>query len=349
MNLFGGETNIFGLDIGTTGLRVAQFRGSSSPKTLVTYGAIAVDQRFSQSSAEADKKKLGEAIQKLLHDTNISTENVVLGIPSQKVFSTVVDLPSLSKQELPQSIKYQAEQYIPTSLDKVKLDWAVLGPSPSVQDSQEVLLVSAPNDYVESRLELVESIGLKVVAIEPDSVGLVRSLVPQDYQGACIILDMGAHSTDLVVVYGGAPRLIRSIGTGGETLIKSAAQNLNIDYKQAAQFVSKFGLTQNKLEGQVYKALQSSVDGLIEEINKSIKFFVQRYQQAQADKVIVAGGASRLPEFPLYIANSLSLPVEIGNAWTNVNYDPSLHDTLLSISSQFGVAAGLALREGSAL
>jgi type IV pilus assembly protein PilM len=155
---------------------------------------------------------------------------------------------------------------------------------------------------------------------------------------------MGARTTDLIVVYGGAPRLIRSIAVGGETLIKSAMQNLNTDYKQAAQFVSKFGLAQDKLEGQVFKALKSSMESLIEEIKKSVKFFSSRYQQISIEKIVVSGGASRLPEFPLYVANNTGMPVEIGNAWTNANYSSTLHDTLLSISSQFSVATGLALR-----
>lgn len=344
MNLLGGETNVFGLDMGTTGIRAVQLRGLGAPKTLVTYGATVMDEKVTQSDSQIDKRRVKDALQKLLQDAKISTDHVILGLPSAKVFSTVVDLPQLSREELEHSIGYQAEQYIPMPLDKVKLDYVSLGVSPSDPQSQEVLLISAPNTYTESRLELLESIGLNVVAIEPDSVALCRALTPVSYTGACIVLDMGARSTDLIVVYGGAPRLIRSIAVGGETLVKSAMQNLNTDYKQAVQFVSKFGLAQDKLEGQVFKALKSSMEGLIEEIKKSIKFFSGRYQQVKIDKIIISGGASRLPEFPLYLANNTAMPVEIGNAWTNTNYSSTLHDTLLSISSQFSVATGLALR-----
>lgn len=349
MNLLGGETNVFGLDIGTTGVRVVQLRGLSVPKTLATYGATVIDQKLSQSDAPLDKKRLGDTIQKLLEDAKITTPNVILGLPSSKVFSTVVDLPQLSHDELEHSIRYQAEQYIPMPLDKVKLDFVPLGPSPKEPQSQEVLLVSSPNTYTESRLELLESIGLNVVAIEPDSIALCRALIPVNYTGACIVLDMGAKTTDLIVVYGGAPRLVRSISIGGETLIKSAMQNLNTDYKQAVQFVSKFGLSTDKLEGQVFKALKSSMESLTDDIRKSVKFFTSRYQQLAIEKIIVSGGASRLPDFPLYLANNTGMPVEIGNAWTNVNYGSTLHDTLLGISSQFSVVTGLALRsEGRA-
>lgn len=345
MNLFGGETNIFGLDIGSTGIRVVQARGLTVPKTLLTYGGVAVDSKLTQSDAQVDRKRLAVTVRKLISDARITTPNVVVGVPSPKVFSTVVDMPPLTKQELDTSIKYQAEQYVPMPLDKVKLDWAVMGPSPDNSGNQEVFLVAAPNTYTESSLELLESIGLNVVAIEPDAIALARALVPTTYTGVCMVLDLGANSTDLVVISGGVPRLVRSIAMGGETLIKSAAQNLNVDQKQAAQFVAKFGLSESKLEGQVFRALKSGVDNLVDEVKKSEKFFAGRYPQTKIEKIILSGGASRVPDFPVYLANAVGLPVEIGNAWSNLNYDPTLHDTLLGISSQFSVAVGLALRE----
>ena len=45
----------------------------------------------------------------------------------------------------------------------------------------------------------------------------------------------------------------------GQTLTKAAAQTLGLDDAQAEQFVHKFGLTQTKLEGQVFKAIKTLV------------------------------------------------------------------------------------------
>jgi hypothetical protein len=58
----------------------------------------------------------------------------------------------------------------------------------------------------------------------------------------------------------------------------------------------------------------------------------------------VTGGASVLPEFPLYFANKFGLNVEIGNAWRNVQFAADRQNELLAISNQFGVAVGLAER-----
>jgi len=145
-------------------------------------------------------------------------------------------------------------------------------------------------------------------------------------------------------VMGGAPRLVRSVPIGLEAIVKSAQQNLKVDDKQARQFVEKFGVSKEKLEGQVYQAIIGTVDQLVLEVDKSIKFFQSRYTDAKLQKIIATGGASSVPELPLFIANKFGLQVEIGNAWRNVSYASSRQNELLAVSNHFGVAAGLAER-----
>lgn len=339
-----GVSEFFGLDIGTTAVRAVQLRGSGN-KSLVRYGSIPVDTKTSQSDSAQDKKVLSDAIASLVKKANLTVSNVVVGVPSSKMFATVVDFPRMSHAELTKTIGYQAESHIPMSLSEVKLDWAVLGDSPVDKDKVEVLLATVPNAYAESRLDLLESIGLNVIALEPDAIALSRSLLPRGIQGAHMVLDIGSNSTDLVVILNDSPRLVRAIPTGGSTFIKSAVQNLNVDEQQAQQFVYKFGLNQDKLEGQVYKALESTVESLASEIQKSVKFFTARYKGVALEKIVMSGGASTLPGFPLYIANKLSLPVEIGNAWSNVSYPQSKHNDLITLSNHFAVAVGLGERQ----
>src|SRR3970282_1186546 len=159
-----------------------------------------------------------------------------------------------------------------------------------------------------------------VVAIEPDGMALSRSIIPADASSSQMVLDIGHMNTDLVIVMGGAPRLVRAITTGSAAIVRSAMQHLSIDQTQAEQFVFKFGLGKDKLEGRVYGAIIDTIESLMSEIEKSIKFFNDRYTTSRIERIIVTGGASIMPELPLYIANKFGISVEIGNAWTNVSF-----------------------------
>jgi type IV pilus assembly protein PilM len=310
----------------------------------VKYGSAPVDIKVASSDAPEDQKRLGDIITSLISQTGITERNVVVGIPSSKMFATVVDLPDLPQQELASTIKYQAEQFIPMSIDEAKIDWAVLGKSLRDPQKNEVLLASVANKFSEARLDLVESVGLNVVALEPDSLALVRALVPPNNQDAMMIIDFGDFSTDLVAVLGGSPRLIRSIPVGLQTLIKAATQNLNIDVSQASQFIMKFGLHPDRLEGQILKSLDATLDQFVVEINKSVKFFQSRYPNVQLRYLMMSGYTLSIPAFGEYIAGKTGIQTVAGNAWGNVRYSPNLRDNLMQIAPQFGVAVGLAER-----
>jgi type IV pilus assembly protein PilM len=345
MNLLSGVSDFFGLDIDITTICLVQLRGNSQTKTLLKYAYVPIDSKLILSDSKVDQQKLASVIRDLVTQAKVSTSNVAVNLPSSRVFTTVVDMDRLPKDELGKSIRYQADSLIPTPVSESKIDWELLGDSPIDKNKVEILLSSVPNKFIEERLDLLESIGLNVIAFEPDNMALTRALVPADSVTPQMIIDVGYSTTDIVISLAGAPHLMRVLPMGTESLVRAAIQNLNIDEKQANQFVFKFGLDQNKLEGQIYRAIIGTIELLTAEIDKSIKFFETRYNNTKLERIIVTGGASILPEFPLYLANKFGLNVEIGNAWRNVSFAPDRQNELLAVSNQFSVAAGLAERQ----
>lgn len=344
MSILSGVSAFFGLDIGTTAVRLVELRGNGPTKTLVKYAYVPVDSKLVLSDSKSDEQKLGQIIKDLVGQAHLSTRNVAVGIPSQRVFTAVVDFDRLAPTELDKAIHLQADSLIPTPPDKSKIDWAVIGDSPKDKTKVEILLSSVENEFVEKQLDFLESIGLEVIAFEPDNLALTRALIAPDVTATQMVIDIGDKSTDIVVTSNGAPRLTRAIPTGAESIVRAAAQSLNVEDKQARQFVFKFGLSKDKLEGRIYDAIIGTVDLLTGEVDKSIKFFQARYADQKVSRIIVTGGASALPEFPLYIANKFGVEVEIGNAWRNVAFAPERQNELLAVSNHFGVAAGLAER-----
>lgn len=345
MDILSGVSEFFGLDIGTSSVRVVQLRGAGPIKTLDRYGSAPVPGNLAVSDSRPDQQKLAQAVAQLCKQAGITTKNVAVGVPSNRVFTTVVDMEKLSQAELAKTIRYQADSFIPTPLAESKIDWALLGSSPKDPNKVEVLLSSVSNSYIEARLDILEAAGFNVIAFEPDTFAVMRSIVAPDAAAPQMVLDIGARSSDLIIVVNGAPRLTRAIPVGSEAIIRSAIAGLGVDAAQATQFVYKFGISRDKLEGRVYNAIIGVIDNLVLEIEKSIKFFQGRYPSLQLERIIVTGGASTLPEFPLYVANKFGINVEIGNAWRNVSFPASRQNELLSISNHFAVACGLAERK----
>jgi type IV pilus assembly protein PilM len=230
------------------------------------------------------------------------------------------------------------------AVDEAKIDWVSLGQSLHDQTKQEVLLTSTAMQYAEERLEEIEALGFNVIAAEPEPIAMVRSLLPAGVGDARLIIDVGEASTDLAVTYADAPRLVRTIPTGLRTLVKSAAQNLNVQEDQARQFILKFGLAPDRLDGQVYRAVESTLDGFAAELTKSIKFFQTRYPNIPVAGLLLSGYAATVPMFGEYVTAKTSVQATVANPWQKVHVAQTDQQQLAAIAAEFAAAVGLAQR-----
>jgi type IV pilus assembly protein PilM len=345
MKLLKGVGDFFALDIGTNAVRVVQLANSGTDNwTLTHYGYAPVDIQTTSASSKESERRLGEIIMTAVGQSGIKTKNVVIGLPSQKTFTTVIDVPMMPEAELRSTIKYQIDQYIPMAIDEAKVDWALLGQSAHNPQQQEVLLASTANSYAEERLEFIENLGLNVIAAEPDPIAMIRSLLPSGIQDGRLIIDVGELSTNLVITYGDSPRLVRTIPTGLYSLVKAAVQNLNVQEDQARQFIVKFGLAPDRLEGQVFRAVENVLEGFAAELTKSIKFFQTRYPNTPVGGILLSGYASVIPKFGEYVTAKTGVPSAQANPWQKVHVNQSDQQQLMSIATEFATAVGLAQR-----
>jgi type IV pilus assembly protein PilM len=344
MAMIKGVGDFFGLDIGTAGVRAVQLSPTGQGRwALRHYGHAPIDLKTSTADSAEARRRLGEIIMTVVGQSGIKTKNVAISLPANKTFITVVDMPASTPEELKGTIKYQLDQYIPMAIDEAKVDWAMLGQSLHDPSQQEVLLASTATSFTEDRLELVEGLGFDVVAAEPDSLAMIRSTALQGKSDAQVIIDIGEQSTNVAIIYADAPRLVRTIPNGLEMLVRAAMQNLNVQEDQARQFILKFGLMPDKLEGKIVQAVDTTLEGFASELLKSIKFFQTRYTSLPIGNVLLSGYAGTIPGLDQYIANKTGVQTSVASPWQFVA-TPQNDTNLASATAEFAVAVGLAQR-----
>jgi type IV pilus assembly protein PilM len=344
MKLLKGVGDFFALDIGTNAVRVVQLGiAGQNSWVLKGYGYAPVDSKITSSDSKEGNRQLGEVIMTAVGQSGIHTRDVAIGLTSQKTFTAVVDVPTMSEAELKSTMKYQLDQYIPMPIEDAKIDWKLIGASVNDATKLEVLVTSTAKNYAEAQLELVESLGFNVIAEEPDPIAMIRSLLPANTQDARLIVDMGEQYTDIALTLGESPRLVRTIPIGLNTLIKASVQNLNIKDEQAKQFILKFGLAPDRLEGQVLRSIENVLDNFANELMKSIKFFQTRYPNVQVAGVLGSGFVVAIPRFSEYISSRVGIPVEGANPWQKVNVG-QFEQQIAPVRNEFATVVGLAQR-----
>lgn len=342
LGLFTRDTSYFGLDIGSSAIRLVQLRPNVGAKpSLVAFGSLDLPQGLAESDAKVDWAKLSDLVKTLVHETKIQTHNVVAALPGSVAFTTVVKMPKMSKGEVAKAIQYQAEQYIPMNLSEARLDWHVLeGADPT---SVEVLMVAAPIHWVQKYTSILEGAGLTIQALEVNPIAAARSLVPPG-TSEVIIVDIGRATTDIAVVAHGVVRHIRSVPIGGEAMTRAIVQRLSVDEAQADGFKTKFGLDATKLDGTVVSSLTPVVDSILQEVDRSRKYYHTELGGSEVAHCILCGGVSNLPGLAAYVSQRLNISVQMGNPWAEVNFPAQIQSQLAQVAQGYSIAVGLAMR-----
>ena len=345
MNLLHGVGDFFSLDIGTNSMRIIQLAGDDrSGWALIRYAYVPIDQKLTSDTTELGRKHLGEAIMGAVEQAGIKTKSVAVGLPASKTFTSIVETETLPEKELNKVFKYEIDKYVPMPMSDAKADYIVLGPSPNDPSKTEVLVSSVAREFAEPLLETIEKTGLNVIAMEPEPLAMARSLAIPGAIDATLIVDFGEKSTDLVIVYQNQPRLVRSIPGGFNQLVTAVTNGLGVKEDQARQFILKFGLSEDKVEGQVFKVLGPSLDNYASELAKSVRFFQSKYINGKVGGIVLSGYGSIIPLFPEYIEAKTNIPTMKGNPWQLVRTTPEQQHALMPVASEFAVAIGLSER-----
>lgn len=342
MGVFSSDNTLIGIDVGSTAVRLVQLRKGSGKPTLVSFASAEVPGNLAMSDSKLDMQTLAQIISKLIKSAKINTKNVITALPGASVFSTVIKMPPMSQAELSKAVKYQAEQNIPLKIEDVKIDYQVVRENPATKELA-VMIVAAPKMKIERTLELFSMAELDVEYLETSPISIARALSnPAD--PIVMIVDIGASYTQLSIVENGVVTQVRTLQAAGLSLTRVISKNLGLDATQAEQFKRRFGLSQDKLEGQIYRTIKPLMSNITDEIERSMTFYQNQFGTT-VQKIVLTGGGSRIPEIVTYLKSIYNIEVVYGNPWEKVSFQPELAEKLNQISPEFACAIGLALRE----
>jgi type IV pilus assembly protein PilM len=169
----------------------------------------------------------------------------------------------------------------------------------------------------------VELIDVDVLALVN---GYLESVEGQNLQGTTrALINVGAQLTNVVILRGAVPYLVRDVPWGGDKLTRTVADQLGID----ADAVNK-AMAQTSPPAEVSSAIKVSSESLATELQLSFDYFENRFNQPP-EEIYVAGGLSQSPGF----LNALK--AQLAQALTP--WSP-----LQGLPGQLAVAYGLALR-----
>jgi type IV pilus assembly protein PilM len=296
-----------GLDIGKDCIKLVELvrEGELVSLSKIDSAKLPPAETTGPERTEAVKKIVAE----LLAKNQLKHKKIILGVNGQSVFIKFLEILPVSKDKLTRTIRYEAQQQIPFSLDDVEWDTHLLESLPEEKSRcQRVLLVAIKKDNLAAKLALVEQSGVFPSVLDVSTLSIYNCLkFNRDYDENKITaaLDIGAQSTDLLILRGDE-LWVRSFAIGGDNLTLALKNKLNIGFADAQELKSKKSID----SPEVKEAIGPVIEDLQAEISRSIEYyFFQQKQpslqaqshsaQAQAQEPESAQGVSPAETNPL--------------------------------------------------
>ncbi len=333
--LFGKQNSILGVDIGTSCIKVVQISHGSQP-TLQTYGIVDIPEPISMQTTDDQVHEVAGLLKGLLDRAHVSTKRSVMSLPNAAVFTSVIDMPKMSDQELESAMQFEAKKYVPLPFSEVTLSWTIIGEN-SDGKTTKVLLIAVPKQIRDMYIKVFQLAGLNLEIIEIEALALIRSLVVDPSKND-VIIDIGAKVTGINFVRNGLLQLTRNLNIGGDTITDRIAQALNLTQPRAEQFKRDFGLNGTEFLPEAVKPVLGTIKN---EVNQLIGIY--RSHNVAVDRIVLVGGGAQLPGIVDYF-KELGAEAILGDPLARIAYPEDVRPVLQRYSLHLPISIGLALR-----
>lgn len=339
---------LVGLDIGSSCIKAVELKSYKKDRyRLVSLGVERLPQETMVDGAILAKQPVADAIQRVFADNHITHKHVCTSISGHSVIVKKITLPMQGEEDLHESIRWEAEQYIPFEISDVNLDYQILGEHTDAT-SMDVLLVAVKKEKIHDHTSVITMAGKIPSVIDVDAFALLNAY-EVNYRPATsstvALLDIGASLINITIVRGRDFLFTRDLSIGGSHYTDFLQKEFNLSFEDAENL--KQGQPVEGIREEEAHAIIHSVSEILAlEVSKTFDFFKTTSAQHRMDRILLSGGSSQVHGLMDYLAEKFEIPVEPFDSFRSIDYDPKKFDPefIAMISPQMAVAVGLAIR-----
>lgn len=335
-----------GLDIGSRHIKAVQLKEFRGGYQLEHLGIVPLLPDLIVDGYIIDSPRVVETIKGLISEAGIKVKDVTIGVSGHStVIIKRVSLPQMSEEELSESIKFEAEQYIPFGIEDVNIDFQILGQK--VAENQiDVIIVAVKKDKIDEYIFTVREAGLNPVIVDVDAFAL-ENMYEINYgvkaEENVAIVNVGAGTINTNILRGGTSVFTRDSSVGSNLHTEALQRRFAVSYDDAEKL--KRGETlEGVSQGDAEFVLNSASEDIIAEILRSFEYF-RGIDQGDIHEIILSGGGVMVKGFVSSLSEKAGIDVKIVEPFRHIRIPDSFDkDYLKMVEPLTAVATGLALR-----
>jgi len=342
---FKRQKSMIGLDLGSSSIKVVQVETKAGEVNLLDFGSAELLPEAVVDGEIMDRQLVVETIQNLFESKRIKAKDVCTSVKGRSVIVKKIQMERMAPEDAKEAIQWEAEQHVPYDINDVSLDFQILEGN-SDPKKMDVLLVAAKRDMLVAHADLIRQAGLNPLVIDIDAFA-VQNALNHNYEfgpeEVVAMVNVGADSTSINVVTGGMPLYTQDVSLGGTNFVEALQKTYNISHAEAVAAVR--GEEQPNFDlGQV---VEEVAEDLASAIERSVLYLKSAGETESIDRVLLCGGAVRIPGLVDFLVERSDAPVEVADPLRRVQFDPVLFGTGRpeEMAAALTVGLGLAMRK----
>ena len=343
-----GKKNLVGLDIGSSSVKAVELAKKGSALQLLNLGFENLQTDTIVDGQIMELNNVSNVISNIFSEHQIKTNRVAAGVSGHSVIVKNIVLPSMSEEELQESFSWHAEEHIPFDIADVNLDYELTSKS---SESLHVLMAACKSDKIANVKQAIQLAGKQPIIIDVDAFAL-QNCYEVNYQpraGEIVaLLNNGAATMNINILNGTRSVFARDAGVGGSQYTSLLQKELGLSFEQAEGVKRGMALPEGIEPRPIQPIIETVSDVLALEVRKTMDFYRTTAEEKDTgiQKILLAGGGSKLPGLADYLAKRFEIPVEVFDPFRQIEVDDKKFDPeyMREIVPEMAVAVGLALR-----
>ena len=343
-----GKKNLVGLDIGSSSVKAVELAKKGSSLQLLNMGFENLQTDTIVDGQIMELNNVSNVITNIFNEHQIRTPRVCAGVSGHSVIVKNIVLPQMSQEELQESFSWHAEEHIPFDIADVNLDYELTSKS---QESLHVLMAACKSDKIANVKQAIQLAGKQPVIIDVDAFALQNCYeINYDPKPGEVValLNIGASTMNINILNGTRSVFARDASVGGSQYTSLLQKELGLSFEQAEGVKRGMALPDGVEPRPIQPIIETVSDILALEVRKTMDFYRATADEGEAaiQKILLAGGGSKLPGLADYLGNRFEIPVEVFNPFLQIEVDDKKFDPdyMREIVPEMAVAVGLALR-----
>jgi type IV pilus assembly protein PilM len=162
------------------------------------------------------------------------------------------------------------------------------------------------------------------------------------------LLNIGSATMNINILNGSRSVFARDASVGGNQYTSLLQKELGLSFEQAEAVKRGCPLPEGVDARPIQPIIETVSDILALEVRKTMDFYRATAEETEEaiQKILVAGGGSKLPGLPEYLAKRFEIPVELFDPFRQIQVDGRKFDPdyMKEIVPDMAIAVGLALR-----